>query len=539
MAQRIKEDIRFYLPADPYYYQVDNLPLEDLLSNDIRLQAQLDDMASSDGGNTVGRAGFTELQPFIDTGLPGTVSVRPGNFIGRAQRTNGNGLFGQTETNGRVNNGIWEFNDPPTTFGTGENPTGTYSVGNPANTPADPGLGVGRTTLFNFKGANIAIESFGFQDFEVGLGYVTPTLARIDLIGITTMNGAMDDPYLPGQSDAPGVLLGDGLPKLAVVKGAGIVETYNHRRQVVIGEKYVTVGMPAEYLNDYGRNLEGDVVPNPEFQTIPAPDDTVNINYARDIIQNGEISQTILEWASSNKNANFFLPIAYVLVPQSHVEGNPIPREYLSDIRPFFRTAELALAERQAIAASLSPSIHNPFTTVKQAKGLIIPAIDALTNTVNDLTTLVNTLQEQLGKPKIWTIQRNQNDIYTTQGIYLDPGQYIAQCTIAHGVGSNITRTMRWGVDVGGSFNVLTQTTPNVAYRDKTVNNDDDTIATQSLYFTVAERGLYQLVCPQPGDQGNTPGVYDGANFQVQQQPDGTTYNNVGTFTQVSNQFFV
>ena len=88
MAQRVNEDIRFYLPADPYYYQVDNLPLEDLLSNDVRLQSQIDEINSSDRGNTVGRAGFTELQPFIDAGIPGTVSVRPGNFIGRVQRSN-------------------------------------------------------------------------------------------------------------------------------------------------------------------------------------------------------------------------------------------------------------------------------------------------------------------------------------------------------------------------------------------------------------------------------------------------------------------
>jgi hypothetical protein len=61
MAQRVNEDIRFYLPADPYYYQVDNLPLEDLLSNDVRLQSQIDEINSAERGNTVGRAGFTEL----------------------------------------------------------------------------------------------------------------------------------------------------------------------------------------------------------------------------------------------------------------------------------------------------------------------------------------------------------------------------------------------------------------------------------------------------------------------------------------------
>ena len=113
MAKRINEDIRFYLPADPYYYQVDNLPLEDLLANDVRLQNQVDEINSAERGNTVGRAGFTELQPFIDAALPGTVSVRPGNFIGRSQRTSGGSLVGAEGTN-RVNDGIYEMNTPPT-----------------------------------------------------------------------------------------------------------------------------------------------------------------------------------------------------------------------------------------------------------------------------------------------------------------------------------------------------------------------------------------------------------------------------------------
>jgi len=362
MTQRINEDIRFYLPADPYYYQVDNLPLEDLLSNDVRLQSQIDEINSSERGNTVGRAGFTELQPFVDAGLPGTISVRPGNFIGRVERTNGGGLYGNNGEVHRIDNGLWDFNNPPTTFGTGDNPTGTYSVNNPPDRPADAANGVARTAVFNFPGGNISLDSFGFADFQGPEGGVTAPLGRLDLIGITTVNGAMDDPYLP-TTQLPGVDTGDGQPKLAVVKGAGMVTSDNGRRQVVIGERYVTIGLPQEFINDYGRNLDGDVVPNPTWGTTPAPDDAININYARDIMENGEISQRLWEWAYSNKNASFFLPIAYVYVPQSHVEGNPIPQQYLKDIRPFFRTAELSNAERGAVAASLSPSINNPLVT--------------------------------------------------------------------------------------------------------------------------------------------------------------------------------
>ena len=389
MAQRINEDIRFYLPADPYYYQVDNLPLEDLLANDVRLQNQIDSIQSSDGGNTVGRAGFTELQPFIDTGLPGTVSVGPGNFIGRVQR----GFASGEEGAYRNNNGRREMNDPPTKFGTGPNPTGTYFVNNPPNHGTNASEYVGRNAVFHFKGASVSIDGFDFDAFEwtqtVNSGnssWTTPPLGRIDLIGITTVNGAMDDANVPGNvSNEDGAIQGNGLPKLAVVKGAGIVAANNEKRQVVIGEKYITIGTPQDRINDYGRDLEGNVVPNPEFGTVPMPDDVVNVNFTRDIMENGEISQTLNEWALSNKNASFFLPIAYVYVPQSHVEGAPIPEQYLKDIRPFFRTAELALSERQAIAGSLAPSVYNPFVTESHAKAISLPITQSLEQEISDL----------------------------------------------------------------------------------------------------------------------------------------------------------
>ncbi len=395
MAQRINEDIRFYLPADPYYYQVDNLPLEDLLANDVRLQNQIDDINSGERGNTVGRAGFTELQPFIDSALPGTVSVRPGNFIGRAQRTSGGSLVGAEGTN-RVNDGIYETGTPPTNFGDGDNPTGTYSVSNPTTSTSTAGRYVGRNSVFNFKGGNVSIDSFSFDDFQFD-GNRTAPLGRLDLIGITTSQGAMDDPYLPGNPEANGVTPGDGYAKLAVVKGAGITTVVDGQRQVVVGEKYITVGTPQENLNDFGRNVDGDVVPNPEIGTIPMPDDVVNVNFARTLAANGEIAQTLQEYAYSNKNANFFLPLAYVFVPQSHVEGNPIPEGYLNDIRPFFRTAELSLQERQAVAGAVEPSIQNPFVTVNHLDGSINPPINDLLQRLSDLeNTLASTVKSRI-----------------------------------------------------------------------------------------------------------------------------------------------
>lgn len=350
MAQRINEDIRFYLPADPYYYKVDNLPLQDLLDNDVNLQDQIDAL-NVDATATLGRSGFTELQPFINGALPGTVSVRPGNFIGRVQRTTGGALQGSTVH--RFYNGLGEIANIPT------NINGGYNVGlNPVVT--GPDNFVARTSVFNFLGGNIDIAGFDFTAFSnPDSTQHTPPLGRIDLIGITTVNGAMDDPYLPGNPTGSGQVLGDGYPKLAVVQGAGIVAGANNNvREVVIGEKYITVGAPQEDINDYGRDLDGNVVPNPTFGTLPSPDDVVNVCFADHLV-----NTALHEFAYRNENASFFLPIAYVYVPQSHVAGNPLPTQNLKDIRPFFRTAELSLAERQAAAASVRPSEDNPFIT--------------------------------------------------------------------------------------------------------------------------------------------------------------------------------
>ena len=372
---RINEDIRFYLPADPYYYQVDNLPLQDLLDNDIVLQEQIDNI-NLDTTNSVTRAGIRELQPHIDVGLPGQVAVRSGNFVGRTNRTNDvyGGELGGSDAK-RVDNGTTEMNVPATEPGQGPE-GGKYSVSNPPNEgvsrEAKPAKGIARTAVFNFPGGSVPIDAFNSDEFGTSMDrntfLTTPPLGRIDLIGITTVNGAMDDPFLPGNVGPNGlgkVATGDGTPRLAVVKGAGIVQNSNsHKRQLSttvneVGRRFFTIGTAQERLNDYGRDLDGNVVPDPEFGTVPMPDDVVNILYSRDDI----VADAMFAFASRNLNSSFFLPLAYVFVPNSFVAGTPIPGNYLKDIRPLFRTAELSLQERQGVAFSQSPDATNPFVT--------------------------------------------------------------------------------------------------------------------------------------------------------------------------------
>ena len=388
---RIKEDIRFYLPADPYYYQVDNLPLKDLLNNDIALQDQIDNL-STEQTNVVTRDGIRELQPFIDLALPGKVSVRPGNFIGRTNRTTDSflGKIGGAQVQ-QSDNGTREIGKPPTE-------SGDYNVANPPNlngqTSDDPAKSVARTAVFNFQGGSVAIDAFNFDDFATMVGssqFLTEApLGRIDLIGITTVNGAIDDPFLPGNVDPnSNITTGDGQPRLAVVKGAGIVQNSDtHKRQITIstddiGRRFFTIGTAAQGLNQYGRDLGGNVVPNPEFGTIPMPDDVVNVLYSRD-----DVEESLFDFVTRNINSSFFLPLAYVFVPQNFTAGTPIPENYLKDIRPLFRTAELTLQERQAVAFSQNPSLSNPFLT----KTGLDPVQQELDNLKNDFDALQQTI---------------------------------------------------------------------------------------------------------------------------------------------------
>ena len=58
------------------------------------------------------------------------------------------------------------------------------------------------------------------------------------------------------------------------------------------------------------------------------------------------------------------LPVCYVIVTQNFTAGTAIPTGNIIDIRPFLRTAELSLDERQAILNStFKPRANNPFAT--------------------------------------------------------------------------------------------------------------------------------------------------------------------------------
>lgn len=359
MAKRINEDIRLYTATDPYYYEVDNLPLQDLAENDKRLQTQIDELNSNDRIK-IDRSGFNDLAPYIDPANPGRVYVRAGNFIGRAQRSSTNEI--STGDTVRSNNGILEQNTDPAELFSSEQ----YNVTNPGANQAEVAKWVGRTALYQFLGGSVSIDSFDRNEFQTndrgGAVVSTPPRGRIDLIGITTLEGAFDDStYLPNNYSDPDIDISSGQPRLGVVKGAGMIygNANTNFREIVVGEKYFTIGTPQEMLNDYGRKFtDGTEEADPSFGTVPSPDDLVNL-----CLHRADVQTSLLEFATANRNASFFLPIAYVFVPDTYDSGEAISTENLKDIRPFFRTAELTLSERQAIAGSLKPSVTNVFIT--------------------------------------------------------------------------------------------------------------------------------------------------------------------------------
>ena len=166
-----------------------------------------------------------------------------------------------------------------------------------------------------------------------------------------------------------------------------------------------------------------------------------------------------------------------------------------SDIRPFFRTAELAYAERQAIAASLSPSIDNPFVTEEHAKAITGPEISDLTNIVNNLAAQVAILERDSLKTSKWTVYPASNGATNySDPVTLPAGTYVAYSTWNQGSArSGAGQPLVIGINKG---NYISPNYPNLTYFKRNINEDDDTIATHSFQFTLTEQTKVQLCSP-------------------------------------------
>ena len=171
------------------------------------------------------------------------------------------------------------------------------------------------------------------------------------------------------------------------------------------------------------------------YTSIPCPD-VVNLqnSISEFLVPSGISLDDLSEFADfALRGRNYFaLPIAYVFVPFTYVEGTAIPAENVLDIRPFFSTPELTLYERQAILGSYRPGLRNRFLTLTDPK---ITDIDSINRTqdisIDDLIARVTALENQgVGgfRPmaKMVTVERTDSPITSPNSPELRAGKYLA-----------------------------------------------------------------------------------------------------------------
>jgi hypothetical protein len=362
MNDRIKTDIRFYLPSDPYYFEVDNLPIKELTNNDQILQFQIDQLKAKFEGLT-GRDTFNDLKPYIDETSPGKVYVKPGSFIGRTNIPSDR----YTGLEGRLDDG--------------ENTVRTI-VAQPTSATHDSQnaiKGVARTSFIRVlktDGEDISVAIPSFTEADYPAGNLTNNQApayRLDLVFVEAYPAEDND---------------NGKPKLGIITGGYLLDypdTVSTDRKE--GDRFTdSLDLNGRTIQMQSQDIEiGEIIEEKKnstervkYTTVPSPDDLKNfifrpqtlVNVASGTEIDSDIptdEQLVAEWASKQfeNRGTFCLPICYVLVPFGYLAGGFITTDNLIDIRPFFRTAELTFDERQAVAASFQPSLKNRFLTRK------------------------------------------------------------------------------------------------------------------------------------------------------------------------------
>jgi hypothetical protein len=377
---RIKK-VKVHSPIGVYEHSDDNAPLEELANNDVILQERVDAayvklQDSLDVGFT--REGYVPLQPEQDGSK---VYVNPGTFLCRMPVRSGpfEGVGRGAGLNTR-RGGL----DSDKDFAEPENFTDFHRMGESQ-----------RSSVIFFNGGYASFDAWKEEDFNydrLGADWVPDEPNhRLDLVCIQGF------PASDQFGKNPTVLSDNSMePKLVVVKGAGFRNTPILNGMYAEGDENIT------WSPNWGDNIGVDkyratLLSNSEgitkaktygmgmtsverfssdrtYGTTPAPDDIINSSfhimpglvdeYFTPILSGTE-EQSKTQAAVTNKShvGLFCVPVAYVRIPKGYSGGN-IRKEWVVDIRPFFRSAELTLPERQAIANSYLPEASNRFLSV-------------------------------------------------------------------------------------------------------------------------------------------------------------------------------
>ena len=450
---KFTEPVRYYKSNDPYYWEVDNIPIRQLEENILWLKDQLTTPSTSVSG--VGRDGLAELQPY-GNGSNRTVTVRPGKFMARINDAFNKGITtmvkeaveglpvgGENYVKSKVsfelpdavirrivgeivtgptiyNNGLYdhlqhhavenygdntnllEFREGSTQFvqnfvqeAINNIPKNKLALWKPGLTARDynpNGLdlqqlsveftrrwgGVARTALVNVaEELSIQVPSFDSDDLLSSPNFprqYEPQF-RIDLLFIYAHPSDSPETYITVPNGTQPTKITK--PKLGLVKGAGVVglkgtgafdsfDSINSfvdnfvesqvfqtnkinssnlfkARQALDSAFNYQITSPISDFYQSEVSVNGNVYGN-----LPSPDDLMNL---APLLQEG-VSNSMTHVGQS------VLPLAYIITRKG---SSVISSSDIVDIRPFFRTAELAYNERAGIAGANPPlSLANP-----------------------------------------------------------------------------------------------------------------------------------------------------------------------------------
>ena len=445
---RFTDPIRYFTSTDPYFWEIDNIPLKQLQENDLWLKDQLEEGFKNLRFST-GRSDFQELLPFSDS-ADNIVKVKPGRYTARINDAttsprlqNLTRVFGKLfdepnkwrfatyadedlkayidkitspgSSDASFMNGIiervftyatkspyeafddiiyseeqsWTFHSPllKVFFWPGAEYPSTEWWQDVTRWNSEHGFrpallieslfvkfwrGIFRLSIVDVaETLSIEIPPFNARDFDYYdedgvLRQNNSVETRIDLLFIYSK--PIDTSAVNLKSVDQDVYRKIYKSELGLVRGAGVILIKNP-------QNFGGFTSPDEAIDENG-NIKILASPGDNANTyvgfdsinvrgsFPSPDDLMNV--APLLLESLEASDPRLVGQS-------VLPVAYVVVKKTAAENqfgqSIITNEDIIDIRPFFRTAELAYNERAGIAASVPQlSISNPVVSEMKLK---------------------------------------------------------------------------------------------------------------------------------------------------------------------------
>ena len=473
---RFTQPVRLFKANDPYYWEVDNLPLEQLEENILWIKDQI---ATSTFVSGVGRSDLAELRPFAN-GASRTVFVQPGRYTARindayqkgigthalAQRAvidtlqreshtftysdaEISALLGDATETVFLNNGLYDHlqhHNSESTSPNGflldwrhgfsyftQNNKGINEVMNlPKNKLAlwkrsstFPSLidlqqaateftriygGAVRTSIVNVpEQLEINIPEFDVNEHRVGT--TAQPQVRVDLLFLYSHPIDASSTTIPSPNGSnPTTIFA---PRLGLLKGAGVVSVSALSNTIATNLSGVTGYVSSSEYDaasfgdnsfrfDMGEGVDenGHTVMNApaadQLQTaaginnvygsFPSPDDVMNLApMFAEQVETGDNQYNLI--------GQSILPLAYIFVKRNKAL---VEQADLVDIRPFFRTTELAYNERAGVAAASPPlSFANPAVGKQELRDTSYKVKRDLQTQISPVLSDVATLNDQ------------------------------------------------------------------------------------------------------------------------------------------------